>query len=228
MSVGMTQIPSVQVGAGIPLQSSVQQTNMAPVTSGSLLQLPPGTLVPVKVGNSIVMAPTQPVANQPVQPQYEVETYQVPVQSQQEYVPGPNVYPAPQYQQETTPQLRTLQPKIVKNQLPPQHKQVVLPAKVVTTHLPPIGPPPTPELDIPLPPVQPVAIPEPVTVPVRPVQTVLVPKPVTYQIPVQSVAVPNYQVVSVPNYQTTSVPNYQTATQFSAPKYGSTSVIAQY
>ena len=49
----MTQIPSVQVGAGIPLQSSVQQTNMAPVTSGSLLQLPPGTLVPVKVGNSI-------------------------------------------------------------------------------------------------------------------------------------------------------------------------------
>ena len=41
---------------------------MVPVTSGSLLQLPPGTSVPVKVLNSIVMAPTQPVATQPAQP----------------------------------------------------------------------------------------------------------------------------------------------------------------
>ena len=76
-------IPSVQVGAGIPLQStqmsmaqsalpqqsvaqSAVQQNMAPVQAGSILQLPPGSMVPVQAGNSIVYVPTQPIATQQV------------------------------------------------------------------------------------------------------------------------------------------------------------------
>lgn len=247
-------IPSVQVGAGIPLQSTsavgypsaipqpsllpvqggaiaqsaMQQSNMAPVQSGSIMQVPPGTMVPVQAGGSIVMVPTQPVATQSVQmsvqPQYQTTSYQPQVettyQTQVETEPQLPYEPAPSYGQTTTPQLKTLQPKIVRNQLPPQHKTVTLPAKIVTTRLPPIGPPPTPELNLQLPPaqtIQSVVVPEPVQ-PVQSVQTVMVPQPV----PIQSVVVPQYQTLSVPTMQTASL------VQPSAPKYGSTSVIAQY
>jgi len=247
-------IPSVQVGAGIPLQSTsavgypsaipqpsllpvqggaiaqsaIQQSNMAPVQSGSIMQVPPGTMVPVQAGGSIVMVPTQPVATQSVQmsvqPQYQTTSYQPQVettyQTQVETEPQLPYEPAPSYGQTTTPQLKTLQPKIVRNQLPPQHKTVTLPAKIVTTRLPPIGPPPTPELNLQLPPaqtIQSVVVPEPVQ-PVQSVQTVMVPQPV----PIQSVVVPQYQTLSVPTMQTASL------VQPSAPKYGSTSIIAQY
>ena len=247
-------IPSVQVGAGIPLQSTsavgyqsaipqpsllpvqggaiaqsaMQQSNMAPVQSGSIMQVPPGTMVPVQAGGSIVMVPTQPVATQSVQmsvqPQYQTTSYQPQVettyQTQVETEPQLPYEPAPSYGQTTTPQLKTLQPKIVRNQLPPQHKTVTLPAKIVTTRLPPIGPPPTPELNLQLPPaqtIQSVVVPEPVQ-PVQSVQTVMVPQPV----PIQSVVVPQYQTLSVPTMQTASL------VQPSAPKYGSTSIIAQY
>ena len=253
MNANTTMIPSVQVGAGIPLQSTsfpmqtpqmtipqaqtIQQSNMAPVTSGSVMQVPPGTLVPVKVGNSVVMVPTQPVATQNVlhmsvqQPiQYKTESVkvEVPAPVETEFVPtDPNVVPAPHYPQTTTPMLKTLTPRVLRNELPPKYKQVTLPAKVVTTRLPPIGPPPTPaELDIPLPAP---TLPEPEPQPQ--VQSVLVQQPVTYQVPVQTV-----QTVMVPTYQTTSlmIPNYQTAsvpvqtTQLAAPKFGTTSVVAQF
>ena len=171
-----TMIPSVQVGAGIPLQStqmsmaqsalpqqsvaqSAVQQNMAPVQAGSILQLPPGSMVPVQAGNSIVYVPTQPIATQQVsvqpQVQYQTQTYQAPVETQVQSQFDPstaNLQEAPQYGNTTTPQLKTLQPRIVRNELPPQYKRVVLPAKVITTRLPPIGPPPTPELNFQLPP----------------------------------------------------------------------------
>ena len=245
-----TMIPSVQVGAGIPLQStqmsmaqsalpqqsvaqSAVQQNMAPVQSGSILQLPPGSMVPVQAGNSIVYVPTQPIATQQVsvqpQVQYQTQTYQAPVETvQSQFDPSTaNLQEAPQYGNTTTPQLKTLQPRIVRNELPPQYKRVVLPAKVITTRLPPIGPPPTPELNFQLPPpaetYQSVTVPQPV----QTVQSVMVPQPVQT---VQSVMMP--MSVQAPQYQTASVPMpaYQTASipQLSQPNFGTTSVTAQY
>ena len=245
-----TMIPSVQVGAGIPLQStqmsmaqsalpqqsvaqSAVQQNMAPVQSGSILQLPPGSMVPVQAGNSIVYVPTQPIATQQVsvqpQVQYQTQTYQAPVETvQSQFDPSTaNLQEAPQYGNTTTPQLKTLQPRIVRNELPPQYKRVVLPAKVITTRLPPIGPPPTPELNFQLPPpaetYQSVTVPKPV----QTVQSVMVPQPVQT---VQSVMMP--MSVQAPQYQTASVPMpaYQTASipQLSQPNFGTTSVTAQY
>lgn len=249
-----TMIPSVQVGAGIPLQStqmsmaqsalpqqsvaqSAVQQNMAPVQAGSILQLPPGSMVPVQAGNSIVYVPTQPIATQQVsvqpQVQYQTQTYQAPVETQYEQVQSQfdpstaNLQEAPQYGNTTTPQLKTLQPRIVRNELPPQYKRVVLPAKVITTRLPPIGPPPTPELNFQLPPpaetYQSVTVPQPV----QTVQSVMVPQPVQT---VQSVMMP--MSVQAPQYQTASVPMpaYQTASipQLSQPNFGTTSVTAQY
>jgi hypothetical protein len=247
-------IPSVQVGAGIPLQStqmsmaqsalpqqsvaqSAVQQNMAPVQAGSILQLPPGSMVPVQAGNSIVYVPTQPIATQQVsvqpQVQYQTQTYQAPVETQYEQVQSQfdpstaNLQEAPQYGNTTTPELKTLQPRIVRNELPPQYKRVVLPAKVITTRLPPIGPPPTPELNFQLPPpaetYQSVTVPQPV----QTVQSVMVPQPVQT---VQSVMMP--MSVQAPQYQTASVPMpaYQTASipQLSQPNFGTTSVTAQY
>ena len=243
-------IPSVQVGAGIPLQStqmsmaqsalpqqsvaqSAVQQNMAPVQAGSILQLPPGSMVPVQAGNSIVYVPTQPIATQQVsvqpQVQYQTQTYQAPVETvQSQFDPSTaNLQEAPQYGNTTTPQLKTLQPRIVRNELPPQYKRVVLPAKVITTRLPPIGPPPTPELNFQLPPpaetYQSVTVPQPV----QTVQSVVVPQPVQT---VQSVMMP--MSVQAPQYQTASVPMpaYQTASipQLSQPNFGTTSVTAQY
>lgn len=287
-----TMIPSVQVGAGIPLQTSsavinpsvvplqqpliaqsaipqqssipaqtgviaqsaAPQMNMAPQTAGSMLSVPPGTMVPVRVGNSIVMAPTQPVQVQtqsvvqtsipqpPPQPEYQIASYQPPVETvpvETEVVPepmGPNVFPAPQFGQTTTPQLITNKAKVVRSTLPPQYKTVTLPAKIVTERLPPIGPPPTPELDIPLPPppVETYIPPEPVQTyqPVQSVQqvkTVMVPQVKTVMVPqVKTVMVPQTQVSTIPQYQTTSVPMVSTVGQLAQPKYGSTSVIAQY
>lgn len=254
-------IPSVQVGAGFPLQTTQTtlaqsafpqpsvppspamampqasvQPNMTPVEAGSLMQVPPGTMVPVNVGGTIYHVPTQPVATQnvlhmsmqPVQtPQYETTSIQVPVETQEQYIPPmENVVPAPQYQHLSTPTVKTLPPRIVRNQLPPQHKQVMLPAKVVQTRLPPLGPPPTPELNLQLPPpvqtVSSVVVPQPV----QTVQSIMVPQQVpTIQIPVQTVMAP-YSSASVGQIGQVSVPNYTTASvgQLSTPNFGTTSV----
>ena len=248
-------IPSVQVGAGVPLQSttmaqSAVQQNMAPFQAGSIVQFPPGSMVPVQHGNSIVYVQTQPIATQQVQQvsvqpqvQYQTQSYQPPVETQvvqSQFDPNANLQEAPEYGNTTTPQLKTLTPRIVKNTLPPQYKQVVLPAKVVTTRLPPIGPPPTPEnFQLPPPPAetyQSVSVPTPavetqyqtVMMP-QPIQqeSVMVPQPVQQ---VQSVMMP--MSIQAPRYATTSVPmpTYQTASipQLSQPNYGTTSVTAQY
>jgi hypothetical protein len=228
MSMAQSALPQQSVA-----QSAVQQ-NMAPVQAGSILQLPPGSMVPVQAGNSIVYVPTQPIATQQVsvqpQVQYQTQTYQAPVETQVQSQFDPstaNLQEAPQYGNTTTPQLKTLQPRIVRNELPPQYKRVVLPAKVITTRLPPIGPPPTPELNFQLPPpaetYQSVTVPQPV----QTVQSVMVPQPVQT---VQSVMMP--MSVQAPQYQTASVPMpaYQTASipQLSQPNFGTTSVTAQY
>lgn len=254
-------IPSVQVGAGVPLQStqasvaqSSVQPNMAPVQAGSLMQVPPGTMVPVNVGGRIVHVPTQPVATQsvmhmsmqPVQqvqeiqevPQYETQSFQVPIETTQEqYIPPPmeGVEPAPQYGNLTTPALKTLTPRVVRNQLPPQHKQVVLPAKIVRQVLPPIGPPPTPanlDIQLPQPTLPPVQTVNSVVVPQSTIQTVQSTYMVPQQIPTVQVSVP--PVISQPMYSSASVgqvgsiavPNYTTTSvpQLSTPNFGTTSI----
>ena len=226
MYANPSTIPSVQVGAGFPLQSTSampqapMQSNMAPVQTGSIMSVPPGTLVPVQVGNNIVQVPTQPVQTQTVhmsiQPQPQYQTISVPVTSTVEAPVDlpPNVVPAPQYGQATTPSLKTLPARIIKKELPPQYKQKMLPAKVVTQRLPPIGPPATPEPT----PVQSVPVYEP------PRQSIVV-----QQVPTSTVLVP---VVQAPQYQTVSVPvsTIQTApiAQPSVANYGTTSVLAQF
>ena len=76
-----------------------------------------------------------------------------PQQSQPPMNLGPNIFPAqpgqlpPEAFNSSTPTVRTLPPKVVKNTLPPQYKTQNLPPKVVTTRLQPIFPPgvaPTP------------------------------------------------------------------------------------
>ena len=145
-------IPSVQVGAGVPLQSTTMpqtavQSTMAPVQSGSVLGVAPGTIVPVRLGNSIVHVPTQPVQTQTLhmsmQPQPQYQTVSVPAEPEVPMGLPENVVPAPQYGQATTPTLKTLKPRIIRKELPPQYKTRQLPAKVVTQRLPPIGPPAT-------------------------------------------------------------------------------------
>ena len=226
MYANPSTIPSVQVGAGFPLQSTSaipqapMQSNLAPVQTGSIMSVPPGTLVPVQVGNNIVQVPTQPVQTQTVhmsiQPQPQYQTISVPVTSTVEAPVDlpPNVVPAPQYGQATTPSLKTLPARIIKKELPPQFKQRMLPAKVVTQRLPPIGPPATPEPT----PVQSVPVYEP------PRQSIVV-----QQVPTSTVLVP---VVQAPQYQTVSVPvsTIQTApiAQPSVANYGTTSVLAQF
>ena len=226
MYANPSTIPSVQVGAGFPLQSTSaipqapMQSNLAPVQTGSIMGVPPGTLVPVQVGNNIVQVPTQPVQTQTVhmsiQPQPQYQTISVPVTSTVEAPVDlpPNVVPAPQYGQATTPSLKTLPARIIKKELPPQYKQKMLPAKVVTQRLPPIGPPATPEPT----PVQSAPVYE------APRQSIVV-----QQVPTQTLLVP---VVQAPQYQTVSVPvsTIQTApiAQPSVANYGTTSVLAQF
>lgn len=207
-------IPSIQMGAGVPLtssaptyaQSSFQGSaispNMAPVQVGSIMQVPPGTMVPVKVGGSIVHVPTQPVQQAP---QYQVHSVPVPTQTQEYVPPMENIFPAPQYQHLNAPTIKTLPPKIVRNNLPPQHKQVMLPPKIVQQRLPPLGPLPTPQLNIPQM-APPVPVPAPMPVPVQPIQSVMVPQQIpTVQVPVQSYAPATSVQLSTPNFGTTSV-----------------------
>ena len=132
-------IPSVQVGAGVPLQSTTMpqtavQSTMAPVQSGSVLGVAPGTIVPVRLGNSIVHVPTQPVQTQTLhmsmQPQPQYQTVSVPAEPEVPMGLPENVVPAPQYGQATTPTLKTLKPRIIRKELPPQYKTRQLPAKV--------------------------------------------------------------------------------------------------
>ena len=159
------------VPAGIPIN---------PVKVGSIISYPPGTPVPVNVGGSIVNVKTVPA---PVQSVYQ--TTSVPIATPATVsvtrtslnVPVTTTTTSLATSTAPTPTLRTLPPKIIRNQLPPKYNTVTLPAKVVQTKLPPLGPPPTPQLSQ-------IAVSTPIT-------TVKVPK-------VQQVVVPNKTKISVP------------------------------
>jgi len=118
------------------------------------------------------------------QPQYQTISVPITFTVEAPVDLPPNVVTAPQYGQATTPTLKTLQPRIIKKELPPQYKQKMLPAKVVTQRLPPIGSPPTPEAAL----IQSTPVYEP------PRHSIVV-----QQVPTQTVLVP---VVQAPQYQT--------------------------
>ena len=160
--------------------SSVVQTQTLPVTTSTNVQL--GSTV-----NSTIPLPPTTVP-------FSTQSIQVPTQStfvQNQTVDLTSSGP----QSPPTPTVRTLPPRIVKNQLPPKYNTVTLPPKVVQTRLTPIGPPPTPQLSLPTPPV--VTLP-----PTTSTQSVTLPPPV------QSVSLPttvqSQTLVSPPLTATTS------------------------
>lgn len=165
-----TVSPGFQTGSVVPGQVS-------PVQAGSIVALPPGSIVNVSVGGklvpvktvsapgvaqttmlpppvlpgSIVQSPfattttsvVQRTSIQPTTVPFSTQSVSVPVPMQSTLVQNQTVEGNP------TPTVKTLPPKIVKNQLPPQYKTVTLPPKVVQTRLAPIGPAPTPQLQLP-------------------------------------------------------------------------------
>ena len=144
---GVTSVPgtvSVIRGSGVPVASSVvvpalgATTNTVVGVAGSALpgvgagttgglvgtSLPgPGPKLPPPAGTSLGGGSS--VYGQG----YGTRTLPPPMPS-----PGPIPKPT----------IRYLPPRFVRNELPPQYKQVYLPPRVVTSRLPPIGPLPTP------------------------------------------------------------------------------------
>ena len=176
---------------GVPTASVIpaETANANPVTAGSIVGLPVGSLVHVNVNGNLVPVRTVPAPMTSVQTSVNVPTYtttSVPVQTTTSVVQtaAPEGNP--------TPTVRTLPPRIVRNQLAPKYNTVTLPPKVVQTRLAPILPPPTPQLSIQAPPVQSYTLP-PQTVPTTfATQSITVP-------PVQSVTIPNtVQSVTLP------------------------------
>ena len=201
--------------------------SMNPLEAGSIVGLPPGSVIPVNVNGSIVPVKTVPA---PAQRVIQTQTIQVPQQTvvrQSIAVPETTTTTTATTSVGSvpTPTLRTLAPKIVRNQLPPKYNTVTLPAKVVSTRLPPLGPPPTPaNLSIPAEaPVTSIAVPAPTKTLVKsvaPAQTIVQSvTPVTPVAPVQSVVVPTTSVVkSIAMPATTvqtvplSIPQYPVST----------------
>ena len=168
---------------GLPTGSVIpaETANANPVKAGSIVGLPVGSLVHVNVGGNLVPVRTVPAPMTNIQTSVQVPTYattSVPVQTMTSVV---QTAPA---EGNPTPTVRTLPPRIVRNQLAPKYNTVTLPAKVVQTRLAPILPPPTPQLSIQAPPVQSVPLPPP-------------PMPTTFA--TQSITVPPVQSVTVPN-----------------------------
>ena len=113
-----------QTGSVIPgVTWSVQ-----PVKVGSIVGLPPGSVVPAAMTTTNV-----------------VQTQAVPttIQTEQVNLPTTPIQAAP------TPTLRILPLKIVRNQLSPKYNTATLPEKVVTTRLPPLPTPPAVSVAIP-------------------------------------------------------------------------------
>ena len=179
------------MSAGYPTGSIIpaETANTNPVTAGSIVGLPVGSLVHVNVNGNLVPVRTVPAPMTSVQTSVQVPTYTtttVPVQTTTSVV---QTAPA---EGNPTPTVRTLPPRIVRNQLAPKYNTVTLPAKVVQTRLAPILPPPTPQLSIQAPPIQNVALPPPTIPTTFSTQSITVP-------PVQSVTVPNaLQSVTLP------------------------------
>lgn len=161
-------------GSIIPAETA----NANPVTAGSIVGLPVGSLVHVNVNGNLVPVRTVPAPMTNVQTSVQVPAYttaSVPVQT--------SVIQTAPAEGNPTPTVRTLPARIVRNQLAPKYNTVTLPAKVVQTRLAPILPPPTPQLSIPTPPVQSTILPPPM--------------PTTFS--TQSITVPPVQQVTVPN-----------------------------
>ena len=179
MTTGLT------TGSIIP----AEQANANPVTAGSIVGLPVGSLVHVNVNGNLVPVRTVPAPMTNAQTSVQLPAYtttSVPVQTTTSVVQtaAPEGNP--------TPTVRTLPPRIVRNQLAPKYNTVTLPPKVVQTRLAPILPPPTPQLSFQAPPVQTVALPPPTLPTTFSTQSITVP-------PVQSVTVPNaLQSVTLP------------------------------
>ena len=178
---------------GVPTASVIpaETANANPVTAGSIVGLPVGSLVHVNVNGNLVPVRTVPAPMTSVQTSVQMPTYattSVPVQTTTSVVQtaAPEGNP--------TPTVRTLPPRIVRNQLATKYNTVTLPPKVVQTRLSPIlpPPPPTPQLSFQAPPVQNVTLP-PTTMPTTfSTQSITVP-------PVQSVTIPNtLQSVTLP------------------------------
>ena len=164
-------------GSVIPAETA----NANPVTAGSIVGLPVGSLVHVNVNGNLVPVRTVPAPMTSAQTSVQVPAYtttSVPVQTMTSVIQNAPAEGNP------TPTVRTLPAKIVRNQLAPKYNTVTLPAKVVQTRLAPILPPPTPQLSIQAPPVQTVPLPPP-------------PMPTTFA--TQSITVPPVQSVTVPN-----------------------------
>lgn len=152
---GVTSVPgtvSVIRGSGVPVASSVvvpalgATTNTVVGVAGSALpgvgagttgglvgtSLPgPGPKLPPPAGTSLGGGSS--VYGQG----YGTRTLPPPM-------PGPFPPPMPSPGPIPKPTIRYLPPRFVRNELPPQYKQVYLPPRVVTSRLPPIGPLPTP------------------------------------------------------------------------------------
>jgi len=175
-----------------PAQGGITNT----VRAGSIVQLPVGSIVPVNVNGQIVNVKTVPA---PVQ-QTTYSTQSIPAQTYQTTsIKQTATGPTP------TPQLRTLPPRYVKNELPAQYKTVTLPAKYVTTRLPPIGPPPTPANLLSVPTTATSTLTPPVitsTLPPETVTSVPVPPPITSSVvpqPMSSVVVAQPAATTVTN-----------------------------
>ncbi len=214
--------------------------SVVPMASMGVIPVTTQRLVPISVvpmaNQSIVQAPTQSVLRVSTQPL----SVPLPAPVQSIAVPAPSIPVSQQFAStnvvpmgtpmpmagplppQLTPTVRTLPPRIVRNQLPPTYKQVVLPAKIVQSRLPPIGPPPTPQIPFPS------SVPVPGSI--QTVQSIQQIPVQSFAMPVQSVAVPStYQSVNAIPYGTSSVglpSSYRNGPIPATPIYGTRSVEA--
>lgn len=233
-----TSIQPTNINNGLPSGSIIpgEQAKVNPVQAGSIVGLPVGSIVHVNVNGSLVPVKTvpAPMASTTMQtqtvplPSPPVATYQTQSVQVPQYIPTGSVNVTGSVQGNPTPTIKTLPPRIVKNELPAKYNTVTLPPKIVTTRLSPILPPPTPQLSIPSPPVQSLTVPQTVqtSIPLPSPQSVTLPTSTSVYNPnIQSISLPLQPVVN------TSVQGLNTQVQPATTQYASTSfnpVTTQY
>ena len=253
-----TSIQPTLINNGLPAGSIIpgEEAKINPVEAGSIVGLPVGSIVHINVNGSLVpvktvpapMASTTVQQTVPLPPPAVTSTYQTQSVQVPQFAANESVQVTGNVQGNPTPTIKTLPPRIVKNELPAKYNTVTLPPKVVTTRLSPILPPPTPKLSIPTPPAQSVTLPQTavhssVTLP-PPVQSVAVPQTIQTSIPlpppqsvtlptttqsvtvpqtIQSVYNPTVQSVPVPLPPTVNTSVQGLATQPNTTQYASTS-----
>ena len=134
----------------VPVNGSLVPVRTVPLPNASIAQTQPllGVQPPVARQSFTVPLPaTSSVQTQSI-PMAPMGYGTTSVQPPQTVPFSTQSVQAPMVQNEgnPTPTVKTLPPRIERNQLPPQYKTVTLPPKVVTSRLPPIGPAPTPQL----------------------------------------------------------------------------------